>query len=375
MTPWQARARLVALWMLATGAACGDTNGSGGPADGNPLQTKPMPAGVFQSIGPLLDPAVDRITNLTLGPSVDGVLLQVDWNLCGEDQTCLVEALKRQLDAAQARGLRLALAVSDGDRIPQSIKSACQSIAFSFRGQAATMCVAWDPIYLAAKADLVAALGSALDAHPALAYFYFTGACSTNGYEGHCRVDEVTYENAGYTADRLANAYQAIMDDYLVAFPTTPLAFEVHAVFDSADVWQRLWDHAAPSGRVGVAAWWCSERLSLSGAETVPVWPIVQAAADTSFAVCQTVASFTTDPWRFSDASLGLSYGTQDAWGVTNVTASFNDTLDWAEGIENHAGQAETIRRFSVLEAWTADATNADFQERLNAFADDGSGM
>ncbi len=344
------RAPLPALVLAATSLAAQDT-----PA------LKPLPHGVFVSIGGVRAPADDPVRTVTVGSAADGVILGAPWNLCGDDQDCLLGSVRRALDSAAARGLLLALAVSDGGTVPPGVAASCQTFAFTFRGTAQRMCLPWDASYLAAKTQLVRALGAAFDGHPALAYVYFTGACSTNGNEGHCHVDEAAYTQAGYTPERLAGAYLTVMAAYREAFPRTPLAFEVHALFGSALVWERLWTEIRPSGRVGVAAWWCAERLSVRGQDTVPVWPLVQDAADASFAVCQTVGSFTQDPASFSERTLGLDY-------AGDPTRAFTETLDWAEGKAVHAGQSAPIGRFSVLEPWWPDANTAAFQERLSGF-------
>lgn len=324
-------------------------------------EPKPLPRGVFASIGGLRSPADDPVRGVSLGPAVDGVILGVPWDLCGDDQGCLLDAVRRALDSAQARGLQVALAVSDGGSVPPAVAAACQGIDFTFRGTPRRMCLAWDGAYLAAKTTMVRDLGAALDGHPALAYVYFTGACSTNGNEGHCRIDEGAYTRAGYTPERLAGAYLTVMAAYREAFPLTPLAFEVHALFGSAFVWERLWEDVRGSGRVGVAAWWCSERLSVRGHDTVQVWPLVQEAAKASFSVCQPVASFSQSPAQFSDATLGLDYG-----GAPE--RAFTETMDWAEGRAVHTGLGSPIHRFSVLEPWWSDANAPGFQARLAGF-------
>ncbi len=339
--------------------------GRAAPARSDVTPAKPLPSGVFESPAVIMDPAGDPVGRTPASPSQAGVLVKVLWDACGDDAACLLDLIQGQLDQAQARGLKVALAVADGPSAPPAVKEACQLFSFSYRGEAATMCLPWDPHYLEAKEDLVAALGERFDAHPALAYVYFTGACSTNGIEGHCRVDEAEYSAAGYTERRLQDAYLEILDAYLDAFPTTPIAMEVHALFGSASVWEVLWQHGVGSGRLGLAAWWCSERLSVRGGDTVPVWPLVQSAAATTFAVCQPVGSFSRQPYRFSDPILGLDYGTEGSWTEDDVARAFSDTTDWLLGRSVHVGQQERIVPFSVIEPWSADVARDDFQETL----------
>lgn len=328
---------------------------------------KPLPTGVYKQIGGLRTSSEDPTSFTDVTPAIDGFALWVPWNICGDDEACLFAAVQRVLDGAATRGLEVSLAISDGFSVPPGIKASCQLFEFSFRGTPQTMCLAWDPVYLAAKKAFVLRLGDAFDDHPGLAYLYFTGACSTNGNEGHCRVDEPAFVQAGYTKEKLVTAYTDIMQTYREAFPTTPLAFEVHTIFDEDSPWTELWTQFGPSGRVGVAAWWCAERLSLVGRETVNVFPLVQAAATTSFSVCQTVASLADEPYKFSEPSLGLDYGSETAFTPDDVQRAFTETMDWMEGIAVHGGQSAPIASFQVYEAWSMDADEPSFQQRLAA--------
>jgi len=346
-----------------SGGVSGDQPGDGQQVNCGNDPCKPLPKGVFESAG-FNDPVSAAVDS----SAVQGVLVRISWNACADDQACLFDLVQDQLDKAQVANLKVSLLIMDGDEAPARVKSRCTTFDFSKRGSPASMCLAWDDNYLIDKIAMVNALGQRFDSHPALAYMYFTGACSTNGAEGHCRIDEAAYTSAGYTAEKLTNAYLSIMDAYRSAFPSTPIAFEVHAIFDSADLWQSVWDHVSTTGRVGVAAWWCSERLSVNGNETVPVWPIVQAAAQKSFSVCQTVANFSRQPYRFSDLNLGLDYGDETYWDQNDVNLAFADTVDWVQGYAVHSGQNAMISRFSVIESWTVDLVSPEFQARLLQF-------
>ncbi len=178
------------------------------------------------------------------------------------------------------------------------------------------MCLPWGSNYLSDKAALLNARGARFDSHPALGHIYFTSACATNGFEGHCRIDQNAYALAGYTPELMAATYATLIQLYLDAFPTTPITFEMHTIFGRIDLWEALWAVAEPSHRVGAAAWWCSERLSLRGNETVPVWQLTQEIAASTYAVCQPVSNFSNDPWRFTDLNLNppLDYGTETSW-------------------------------------------------------------
>ena len=342
----------------------GDGNDAGNQSqDCGSVACKPLPLGVFESAG-INDPVGNAVDTVAL----KGVLVRISWKVCGDDQACLFDTVQEQLDKATASNIKVSLMIMDGDEVPDGVKSRCTLFAFEKRGEPASMCLAWDDNYLADKIALIKALGQRFDSHPALAYVYFTGACSTNGAEGHCRIDEAAYTTAGYTPEKLTNAYLSIMDAYREAFLATPIAFEVHAIFNSANLWQDVWDHVSASGRVGVAAWWCSERLSVKGNDTVPVWSIVEAAAQSSFTVCQTVGNFSSQPYRFTDTGLGLDYGIEADWNQGDVDLAFQQTMDWMQGYAVHGGQTSMINRFSVAEIWTTDLSNPDLQARLLLF-------
>ena len=371
MAPISHKSKVISLFFspLLLIGACGDSSAPVNGDAGNPQTAcsgspcKPLPAGVYESAG-----FNDPVGTASGSNASQGVLVRVSWKVCGDNQTCLFDTIQTQLDKALAANLKVSLLVLDGDDAPDSVKARCTTFDFDKLGTPATLCLPWDVNYLTDKKSMVTALGQRFDSHPALAYVYFTGACSTNGAEGHCRVNQAAFTAAGYTPEKLTAAYLSIMDSYRAAFPTTPAIFEVHAIFNSAELWQAVWDHVSASGRVGVAAWWCSERLSVRGNDTLPVWPIVQAAAEKSFTVCQTVGNFTNQPYRFTDLTLGLDYGIETDWNQSDVTLAFNQTMDWAQGIVLHGGQGSTIRRFSVIENWSLDLKNPDFQARLQLF-------
>ncbi len=366
----RSRAFLLALPLTLTLASCGG-GGDGSEIGSTGGTPKPVPSGIYDSAGPIRSEQDDIIATTPLISGQDGVLVRVSWDLCDNDTACLLDAIETNLDSAASRNLKVALAVSDGHHIPPAVKSSCVTFPFVFDSQNQTLCLPWDTNYIQAKQDFIRQLGERFDDHPALGYVYFTGACSTNGFEGHCRVDQTQFTNAGYTSTKLSASYRQIMQAYVDAFPTTPIAFEVHTLFGSSSVWSDVWNDVKNSGRVGVAAWWCSERMSLNGADTVPVWSLVQQAAASSFAVCQTIGNFTSQPYRFSDNTLALDYGTQGSWNSTDVQNAFHDTLDWAEGSAVHAQQSSLIAPFAVMEVWTTDLDNTSFQTRLANYLND----
>jgi hypothetical protein len=335
-------------------------------------QVKPFPQGLYESGGPIQQAYDDAVSRAALIEGQDGILVRVAWNLCGNDMNCLVDTIRINLDAATNLNLKVALAVSDGHHIPDAVKNDCELFAFTFRDEPQTMCEVWDEDYLAHKNTLIQTLAQQFDDHPALAYVYFTAACATNGFEGHCRVDLNDYQTAGYTDQVFDAAYVAIMTQYLNEFVNTPVVFEAHAIFDRITMWESIWGLEHSSQKLGIALWWCAERLSLRGNDTVPVWALAQEIAAQTFSVCQTVGQFTEQPYRFTDLMLGpaFDYGTQLDWDQNDVSNAFQDTINWLSGREHHGQQASDIMPFAVLEAWTADLQNPTFAEPLSLVLD-----
>jgi|TARA_R110000868_G_scaffold8038_7_gene41661 hypothetical protein len=334
----------------------------------DPINVKPFPSGIYESAAAMRNPETDIVANTPRSPGQVGVLVKVNWNLCGEDLECLFDTIQLNLDSAASLGLQVGLGVTDGDNLPQSIKDACTIFEFEFRGEPASMCLPWDQQYIAAKVALITQLAQRFDQHPALSYVYFTGACSTNGLEGHCRIDQQAFTKVGYTQEVLSASYLSIMNAYVEHFTVTPIVFEAHAIFDQPNLWEAVWAEVASTGKVGVAAWWCAERLSLNGRETATIWPLIQAIATETFAICQTVASFSSEPYRFSDSTLNLDYGEQTDWHENDTQAAFQETFDWLQGVTVHAGQAEPIVAFTTVEMWSQDLKNEAFTSRLANF-------
>jgi len=333
---------------------------------------KPFPYGLYESGGPIRfanDDAISRTVNLV---GQEGVLVRVAWDLCSDNMDCLLDTIELNLDTAESMGLKVALGISDGNGAPPFVKATCELFAFVFRDQASTLCLPWDTEYLAAKTAFTHSLGQRFDAHPALAYVYFVGSCSTNGFEGHCRIDENDFANAGYTVTGLSDAYITIMQGYIDSFPQTPIVFEAHTLFNQTTVWDNLWQTFKQSNKLGIATWWCSERLSVNGHDTDPMWDLVQEIARTTFSVCQTVGEFTNQPWRFSDFNLSpsLDYGIETDWNSIDVNNAVNETMNWMSGSATHVNQSANIAAYNVAEIWTQDMNNNNFSSQLAVLLD-----
>ena len=310
--------------------------------------SKAAPQGIFNSAGSINTGSASALVSEHINglPHVSGTLIRLSWSdinpAAGEYDFSVIQ---RELDEAQALGDFVNLAVLDSKEMPQWVLDECTTFNFSFRGNPEVTCLPWDSTYQSYKEALISELGAQFDGHEYLAGIYVTYAAMTNGVEMHWRVDEQSFADAGYTFSRLSDAYNAVTDMYMTYFPTTPVIMEVHTVFNSAALAQTAYDYCFDTigERCGVAIWWCASRMATDSREAeYPVFPVAQQAANNSFAICQTIASFTDEPERFEE-------------GITSEQA-FRNEMEFfvAAGFKN-------------FELWTSDIQNETLTDILNA--------
>ena len=87
------------------------------------LSAKGLPQGVYESAAGLRMAGDNIVSRTPLIPGQDGILVRAGWNLCGDDQTCLLDTIALNLDTARDLGLKVALAIGDGDHAPPGVKS------------------------------------------------------------------------------------------------------------------------------------------------------------------------------------------------------------------------------------------------------------
>ena len=309
---------------------------------------KAPPQGIFNSAGSLNTNNTgsfvsEHINDLS---HVSGTLIRLRWSdINPAPAEYDFSVIERELQEAEELGDRVSLAIVDSKEMPQWLLDECTTFNYTFRGDPEVTCLPWDSTYQSYKQALISELGNQFDSHESLAGIYVTYAAMTNGVEMHWYVDEQSFSDAGYTFSKLSDAYNAVLDMYMTYFPTTPVILEVHTVFDSSALAQTAYDYCFDTigERCGVAIWWCASRMATDPREKeYPVFPVAQQAANNSFAICQTIASFTDQPERFEE-------------GISSEQAFRNELEFFVD-----AG-------FKNFEFWTSDIQNDTLTDILNA--------
>lgn len=120
----------------------------------------------------------------------------------------------------------------------------------------------WDEQLQTHLADLAKDLASRFSDEERLALIYLP-QMTINGVEGHFnQVPFETLEEAGLTADRWIDAVKQAAINFSEAFPTKPIAVELHEVIGLVEIpvsiMNELWSDPLLNHRVGVAVWWMS---------------------------------------------------------------------------------------------------------------------
>jgi hypothetical protein len=301
------------------------------------------PQGVFNSAGSLKSDSQPAIVNETVnGQSyMSGSLVRIGWDFVNPvEGEFYFGLIARELEQAKIYNSAISLAIMDGKAIPQWVKDKCETFDYTIRNEPATTCLPWDPEYLRYKQVLVEELGKHFDSHPNLAGVYFTYAAMGNGVEMHWRVDEADYTAVGYSANRLLQAYNDVMDMYANAFKTTSVIMEIHAVFNESYLAEGAFNHCYErlGERCGVAIWWCASRMATDPKESeYKVFHVAQQAVELSFAVCQTVGNFTDQPDRFDQ---GQGWTTEEAFRNEMdffIGQGFRNFELWSKDIKNQS--------------------------------------
>ena len=310
---------------------------------------KAPPKGFYHSAGAIKsqDQRASVTSDMNGRNYVSGTLVRMNWSLINTSEGVFdFSLIERELEQAALYNTSISLAIMDSKSMPQYVLDKCETFDYEFRAEAAQTCLPWDAVYQQYKAQLVSKLGAQFDSHPNLAGIYFTYAAMSNGIEMHFRVDEDAFRAAGYTASRLADSYDAVMDMYADAFKTTSVIMEVHEVFKESYLAESAFDHCYDTlgARCGVAIWWCASRMATDPKESeYKVYPVAQKATELSFAVCQTVGNFTDQPDRFDQ---GQGWTTEEA---------FSNEMDFFVG-----------EGFKTFELWSKDITNDNLVDIIN---------
>ncbi|MEP2653782.1 MAG: hypothetical protein ABJH06_17525 [Paraglaciecola sp.] len=271
--------------------------------------TKPAPQGIFHSAGVIKSTSerASLVRGAVEGQDyVSGTLVRVSWKAVNPSEGVFdFSSIEKELTQAAIYDTGINLAVVDSKETPEFVLKQCETFSYVFQAtDTFETCLPWDTSYQNFKRELIFKLGEQFDNHPSLSSVYFTYAAMTNGVEMHWRVNEDEYREAGYTADKLSQAYNDVMDMYAEAFETTSVIMEVHSVFNESYLADNAFDYCYDvlGSRCGVAIWWCASRMATDPKEAeYKVFHIAQQATKLTFAVCQTIGSFTSSPERFND--------------------------------------------------------------------------
>lgn len=330
--------------------------------------------GRFESAGP-----VRECGQIARWQAPDGFLLRMRWDVCGDDMAALAATIADNLDAAQARGARALLNISQGPFLPASWTAECQTFHLEDMRFEGDICLPWDAAYQARlRAALVDHIGPAVAGHPALAGVYFTISTMTNGSEMHFRVPRADFDV--HPGDAVfEGAYIDVMDLHQQAFDV-PILMEVgHCIFSDppggavepvdCETPRAVYRHARDTygrGRIGVAVWNCAERFWWGpGAIEDQTRPLLEeAAADGVSFGCQTVANFTDAACRFSDPNVAdygdpimMPGGDCPAGPSYDPEAACVDTLRWFAGEPGRAPTSVALRG-TWAELWSVDVSD-----------------
>lgn len=306
-------------------------------------ELKPAPKGIYHSAGIISGsntPSTLVRSDINDKSYIAGTLVRVGWNILNPEEGVFdFSSIEKEFEQAALFNTFINLAIVDSKEIPAYVLEKCQTFVYTFRTETdQTTCLPWDQEYQKYKRELISALGDRFDEEPTLSAVYFTYAAMTNGIEMHWRVDESEYAATGYTAEKLAQAYNDVMDMYIDAFLKTSIIMEIHEVFNEANLAESAFAHCydAIGERCGVAIWWCASRMATDPKEAeYKVYHIAKQATSKSFGLCQSIGSFTDSPERFDQ---GQGWTTEEAFEI-----EMNFFID--EG-------------FTSFELWTSDITN-----------------
>jgi hypothetical protein len=138
-----------------------------------------------------------------------------------------------------------------------------------------------------------------------LALVYVT-QMTANGIEGHLQyVNMDTMRLNGYTEQRWIDAAIQTARTFANAFPTKPLAFELHEIENSAyipiTIMNRLYSDTSLQRRVGAAIWWLSGKTTYQPA----LLDFLRSFSGDKYAQ---LIGHSGQPERFADSSIATAF-------------------------------------------------------------------
>lgn len=206
--------------------------------------------------------------------NLKGVLIRASWAEIEPSPGVFdFSKIESSLDVVRAKGQSWSLGILGGPKSPSWLTDTLGAsyIEFLLRGTTkANLPLFWDSTVQKRLKMLADRIGKEYNNDPSLKLVYVT-QMSSNGIEGHLQhIDMVAFKNKGYTDDKWVDAAKQTAKNFANAFPSKPIAFEVHDVNGGATVPNRiindLWNDPSLNHRVGAAMWWLSGRVTYQSA-------------------------------------------------------------------------------------------------------------
>ena len=218
-----------------------------------------LPRGVFASAGGTSPDVVNHV-------QTKGVLVRVPWSSIepaagGFD----FRSIDTQVALAKAAGKGWSLAVVAGPTAPTWLYAAPYDVppmSITFRSQPVRVPQFWNATLQQRVTALAQSLASRYGSDDSLRLVYLP-QMSSNGIEGHFNGNTSSALAAqGLTENRWVEAVLQASRSFAAAFPTKPVAVELHYILDSAGAATRIMraieSDSALLNQVGVALWWIS---------------------------------------------------------------------------------------------------------------------
>jgi len=352
------------------------------------------PTGLFSS-------AAAQDPEVLSDPAVHGVLIRAFWSDVEVSPGVYnFASIQTQVNAVKAAGLSYSLAIAAGPHCPTWLYSqyGVTSLPYYWRAGFYSMPLPWDATTQTRLGLLAQALGNQFGSDPALALVYVS-QITQNGIEGQLpgndsplyhevgneppHLIDNSWPNLGWTEDLWVQTSETNARAFAAAFPSKPLAFEVHEVVGNVGAPTRiitdLWNDPTLHHRVGAAMWWISGKTTyqpnlISALAAFPGDKYAQVIDKSSnsasflnsdyatvFSQAQTLGFRYAEPWEYE-----FKTGTNGANGVWDaVLASFNS---YADSFVNHAPVAVGEQyRATPGQAFQASLAGNDFDADGNA--------
>ncbi len=301
------------------------------------------PTGIYCSCPPTSAMSHSVQPDVAALPYVDGTLLRIGWAQIepapGQYDWSILDA---ELARAEQYDTDVALAVVLGRETPAWLEQlGAQVFTYDHFGTTMQTVVPWDPILLENLIPMIEALGARYDNNDRIKLVHMTHS-THNGFEMQLGGDLASWQNAGYTPERLIESWEDVLGAYHTSFPSKPLDLDVHPVLGTDEVALAVvsYGYDTIGERFGVlAAWW-----TMHNADDVytDMHEILRDAACESFAAVQVARSETVHgPGIFG-------------------TGGLQGTLYHA--IESNIG---------YIEIWNSDLLNPALQPMIETFASD----